>query len=99
MAETVHDELLRISDELDRRELYGAAQAMVRGARRINELERALADLASHFETAINYIDDPSEPGNEFVGPTLIVLAGRNRLKAARAALQYRPAQMKGRER
>ena len=39
MAETVHDELLRLSDELDRREMYGAAQAMVRGARQIHELE------------------------------------------------------------
>jgi hypothetical protein len=65
---------------------------------RVEMLERALAELAAHFEEAINYIDDPSRPENEIIGPTLIVLAGRNRLKAARAALEYRPAQMKGRE-
>lgn len=65
---------------------------------RVEMLERVLAELASDFEEAINYIDDPSKPENEFIGPTLIVLAGRNRLKAARAALKYRPAQMKGRE-
>lgn len=47
MPETIHDELLRLSDELDRLELYGAAQAMVRGARRIVELEEALRPFAT----------------------------------------------------
>jgi len=44
-GESVHDELLRISDELSGRELYGAAQAMVRGARAIYALKAEVERL------------------------------------------------------
>ena len=65
---------------------------------RAEMLERALREILEAFEDAIDYIDDPGSPSNEFHGPTLHVLAGRNRILAARAALAHKPAQMKERE-
>lgn len=54
MSESVHDELLRISDELDRSGHYGASQAMIRGAREINRLSEQNKLLRSAVWTAQN---------------------------------------------
>jgi hypothetical protein len=90
MAESVHDELLRISNELDRLHLEGAAAAMIRGARRINDLEKALQrtkELSLEAEYSMRC-------GLPVSAQKLLAEI----TEAASAALEYRPAQMKGRE-
>jgi len=48
MTEDIHDELLRLADELSARELYGAAQCTIRGAGEIADLRQQLDSTKAH---------------------------------------------------